>query len=63
MGGFSHRTGAHKFFLVYRDIYLSSEQLMARHVIFIDTTSAKMVFCTLILLYGLIVPLLSDNLY
>jgi hypothetical protein len=60
-GSFSKRTGALIFFLFDREVNLSSEELVAHHVIFIDTTLVKMILCTQIVNYGLIAQLLCKN--
>jgi hypothetical protein len=45
-GGFSQLTGSLEFLLIYGDVHLSSGQLVAHHVIYFDTTSSKITFCT-----------------
>ena len=62
-GGFSGRTEALEFFLLDRDVHQSPEQLLAYNVIFIDTTSVKMIICTYIFISGLIAQPVSENLY
>jgi hypothetical protein len=57
------RIGAEEFFLLDRDVHQSLKQLVTYHVIFIDTTSVKIIFCIKIVNSGVIAQPLSDDLY